>query len=188
MAHTSNQSVAQLFYGWGAAKYRGYFDRFKMAANQREQSDVMSEMRNLGEALSLAASSLGDPLSSPELAEVMQEAKDAAMSKEAQEALRADLSLFLVRHVQDVVHETEDSFGRWQRASCERPTPEEVRTIFRWHAKQVLDLLQLLPNCDVVLVVDEIERVIDLIQRNTVRQLRMLVRDQRSDIRVEFAA
>ena len=128
--------------------------------------------------LELAAASLGNPLASPDLAEIKEAAKGAKMSRVVQESLRADLSLFLVRHVQDVVEVTENSLAGWQSGSSARPTPDAVRMVFRRHAANVLDLVQLLPGCDVAQATAEIERSIELIEKDTAHQLNMLATDQ----------
>ncbi|MGI9520589.1 MAG: hypothetical protein ACR2PG_02965 [Hyphomicrobiaceae bacterium] len=177
LAGEAAEPMAKLLYSWGASKYRSYSDRFKAARSRRERNRVMSEMRNLGEALSLAASSLGNPLASSELAKIIEGANAAELSALSQEALRADLSLFLVRHVQEITHGTEVDLASWRPSPDTYSTREQVRVVCRWHAEQVLDLLQLLPHSDVALAANEIGRVIAMIQKNTVEQLLSLTCD-----------
>ncbi|MGI9523817.1 MAG: hypothetical protein ACR2PG_19470 [Hyphomicrobiaceae bacterium] len=174
LADAADQQIARLFYRWGSAKYRSYSDRFDRARNCSEQNEVLAEMQNLCEAVWLAETCDRDPLTVPELEDIKEAAKNAELYGVAQDTLRGDLSLLLVRNVHQIIQETERHLSNFEGSLNNRLAREEVRLIFRWHCKLVLDLLELLPGSDVVKVTDEIGRSIDEIKKSTAKQMHRL--------------
>ncbi|MGI9521138.1 MAG: hypothetical protein ACR2PG_05760 [Hyphomicrobiaceae bacterium] len=195
MAATAEQTVAGLFYRWGSAKYRSYSGRLEATKNPADQSDVIVEMRRLSDALHLAESFNNDQPRPRGLAEIKDAATCIEQSGESQHQLRSELSSFLVRHVHQIVQRTEVSIMQLECSKLSQMAPDEIRAIIRWHANQVLDLLEVLPDCDVARTTDEIGLIMSVVQQSTVKKLNALAsqesgknRRQGFDLTVDLAA